>query len=302
MRALLSLSRSATSAALDISEIALLVFGIVLVLGLVGEVAKSERWRKWLRIFELMVIIGVAGELVADGGIFLFSRHLQTITETEYADLNKQATDAYNQAEHARKEADSFELDIAKAKQGAADADERASKAEENLGSAKRDAAVANERAAEANKIAEGERLARLKLEKRLAPRTLNNDQQRRIESKIKPFSGTPYELAVDPVPEAINLLKTVDAILRSSGWTNKESAKTDFRFVITLPSGSKVEQGVFAGVVVKLTKTMLPKYEAAAGALIRALQAEGIDATAEILEETDPSPKALHVMIGSKE
>ncbi len=216
--------------------------------------------------------------------------------------LNKQATDAYSQAEHARKEADSFELDIAKAKQGAADADERAARAEENLGSAKKDAAVANERAAEANRIAEGERLARLKLENRLAPRILNDDQQQRIESKIKRFTGTPYELAVDPVPEAINLLRTVDAILRSSDWTNKESAKTDFRFVITLASGSKVEQGVFSGVVVKLTKSMLPKYEPAAEALVRALQAEGIDATAELLEETDPSPNTLHVMIGSKE
>src|ERR1700722_17734253 len=159
MTSLLSPSRSATSTALDVSEIALLIFGIVLVLGLVGEVAKSERWKKRLRIFELMVIIGVAGELVADGGIFLFSRHLQTITEAEYAGLNKQATDAYNQAESARKEADSFELGIANARKGAADADERAAKAEENLGAARLDAAVANERAAEANKIAEGERL-----------------------------------------------------------------------------------------------------------------------------------------------
>ncbi len=83
MSALLSLSRSATSSALDASEIALLIFGIVLVVGLIGEVAKSERWKKRLRIFELMVIIGVAGELVADGGIFVFSSHLEAITEAE---------------------------------------------------------------------------------------------------------------------------------------------------------------------------------------------------------------------------
>jgi hypothetical protein len=73
---LFSLSKSATSICLDASEIVLLVFGIVLVIGLVGEVAKSEKWKRRVRLFELMVVFGVAGELMADGGIFLFSRHL----------------------------------------------------------------------------------------------------------------------------------------------------------------------------------------------------------------------------------
>jgi hypothetical protein len=128
------LSKSETSTLLGISEIALLGFGVVLVIGLVGEVAKSDKWKKRVRLFEMLVIIGVAGELIADGGVFLFSRHLQTISEAEYSGLNKQAADAYKQAEVARKEADSFELDIAKAKKQAADALDRAAKAEENLG------------------------------------------------------------------------------------------------------------------------------------------------------------------------
>ena len=81
MGTLFALSKSATSTALDISEIALLLFGIVLTAGLIGEYAKSERWKKHVKIFEMLVIIGVAGELFADGGIFQFSRHLQTIAE-----------------------------------------------------------------------------------------------------------------------------------------------------------------------------------------------------------------------------
>jgi hypothetical protein len=84
-----SLSKSATSTALDISEIALLLFGVLLVVGLIGEYAKSERWKKYVRVFEMFVIIGVAGELLADGGIFLFSRHLQTIAALEIAHLTK---------------------------------------------------------------------------------------------------------------------------------------------------------------------------------------------------------------------
>ncbi len=89
MGALGSLSKSATSSALDASEISLLAFGLLLVIGLIGESAKSDKWRSRHRLFELMVIIGVAGELLADGGIFVFSKHLQTISDQEIAQLLK---------------------------------------------------------------------------------------------------------------------------------------------------------------------------------------------------------------------
>ena len=57
---------------LDISEWSLLLFGIVLVIGLAGEY-RSKRYEKE---FAMVVIIGVFGELLADGGIFLFSDRL----------------------------------------------------------------------------------------------------------------------------------------------------------------------------------------------------------------------------------
>lgn len=80
-----SLSTSASSTGLDISEVLLLLFGVLLTAGLIGEYAKSDRWKKHVKTFEMLVIIGVAGELLADGGIFLFSRHLQIISEQEIA-------------------------------------------------------------------------------------------------------------------------------------------------------------------------------------------------------------------------
>src|SRR5260370_31379629 len=187
MGTLLFLSKSVTSFWVEVSEIALLIFGIVLVIGLVGEVAKTDRWKRQLRLFELMVIVGVAGELVADGGIFLFSRHLQTISETEFVGLNKQAADAYKEAESARKEANSFERDIAQANERAAAANERAAKAEQHLGEANERAANAEKQAAKSNEIAERERLARLQREARLAPRSLIPAQQHDLVHKIMP-------------------------------------------------------------------------------------------------------------------
>ena len=219
------LSKSETSTLLGISEISLLGFGVVLVIGLVGEVAKSDKWKKRVRLFEMLVIIGVAGELIADGGVFLFSRHLQTISEAEYSGLNKQAADAYKQAEVARKEADSFELDIAKAKKQAADALARAAKAEETLGEARRDAAMANERAAKSNEIAEGERLARLRLEARLAPRSLSPAQQRDLGEKLKLFKGSAVDIFVyGETPEILNITTSIESVLQSEsvGWNAK--------------------------------------------------------------------------------
>ncbi len=95
------LSKSVTSTALDISEVALLFFGLLLVVGLIGEYAESDRWKKHVKVFTMCVIIGVAGELFADGGIFLFSRHLQTIAEKEIADLTQTAGNARTSADKA---------------------------------------------------------------------------------------------------------------------------------------------------------------------------------------------------------
>jgi hypothetical protein len=183
-----------------------------------------------------------------------------------------------------------------------AKAEQRAAEAEQKAEGFRLDIATANQRAAEAARTAESERLERVKIEEKLKPRTLSGEQQQRMEEKLKPFSGTPYELAVDPIPEAINLIGAVDAILRSSGWVTGQSAKTNFRMAFTLPSGSKVEQEYSAGVAVKLTRTLSAKYGTAAEAFILALQAEGIPARYEILPESDPSPHNIHVTIGSKE
>lgn len=99
MGTLFPLSKSGTSLALGISEIALLLFGIVLVVGLIGEY--RDAWKPWIKIFEMLVIIGVAGELLADGGIFVFSTRLQMIADQEIAKLTKEAGDAKISADGA---------------------------------------------------------------------------------------------------------------------------------------------------------------------------------------------------------
>ena len=102
-----SLSKPWAVAWLSNSEWALLLFGIVLVWGLVGEYfadhKKKEypRFKKHKRLFELLVIVGVAGELFADGGIFVFSARLQTISDAEVSTSNERAGNAEKDAKYA---------------------------------------------------------------------------------------------------------------------------------------------------------------------------------------------------------
>lgn len=84
----------------------------VLVIGIVGEYAKSDKWRAHLRAFEVLVVIGVAGELFADGGIFLFSRRLQAISDEEVARLTVKAEEAEQKAAEARERTAIAELEM----------------------------------------------------------------------------------------------------------------------------------------------------------------------------------------------
>ena len=87
-----SVSKAVALAWLFRAEIALLAFAALLVVGLTGELI--EQWRSWHNIFAIAVIIGVAGELIADGFIFVYSSRLQEIQDGENAVLHDRAATA----------------------------------------------------------------------------------------------------------------------------------------------------------------------------------------------------------------
>jgi hypothetical protein len=113
---LFSLSKAATTTALNCSELSLLLFGIVLVIGLVGEY-KTDQHSRRMKLCEMLVIIGVLGELLGDGGVFLFSNQLQVISDNEIREANNKALDAKTSAEGAAGAAARAHAEAGKAQQ-----------------------------------------------------------------------------------------------------------------------------------------------------------------------------------------
>lgn len=155
-------------------------------------------------IAALLVAIGVAAEFALG---FVAGPARRRVDQAKDAEMVRLKNDSA-----------SFELDIAKANKGAADALERAAKAEENLGNAKKDAALALQHAADANRIAEEERLKRVQIEEKMKPRSLKPDPK--VVSALARYQGTEYTFSsVFADEESINLLKQVDSILHNVGW-----------------------------------------------------------------------------------
>jgi hypothetical protein len=80
--------------------------------------------------------------------------------------------------------------------------------------------AEANARAAEANEKAGQERLARIKIEEKLADRGLTTEQGGNLVRKLTPFAGQAVVVRlVYPEEEVMNIGIQLDAWLRQAGW-----------------------------------------------------------------------------------
>lgn len=65
---------------------------------------------------------------------------------------------------------------------------------------------------------------AALALAKFKAPRTLSPEQRENLISALKPFAGQNFALAVFSDPEALALVRVLDALLKSAGWNRVPS------------------------------------------------------------------------------
>jgi hypothetical protein len=159
----------------------------VVILGVVGEFLAdfSNVWRvrdvpdrrdKLRKLSTLVLIAGLAAELVCLVSTNVVSGHI-------IASLGRQAAEAIATAKR-------FEAQIASASSASTEAVAEVKAAEARIAEARRAASEADARAAEAGRMAEAERLERIKLEAIVAPRSLSLDQQRLIAAACGRFHG----------------------------------------------------------------------------------------------------------------
>lgn len=138
---------------------------------------------------------------------------------------------------------------------------------EKQVAALKADAAAFNARAAGLIKEAEDERLARVKIEEKLAPRHLSIEQQNTIIAKLKPFAGTRINLFAfssggsDIIPFG-NELGRILTGPNSANWIVSASVAEEFGLVVP-------------GLGVEIQQNADPKSVEAAKALFKALADE---------------------------
>lgn len=149
---------------------------------------------------------------------------------------------------------------------------------------------LADARGAEANRIAEGERLARLTLEKEMAWRSLNQEQSARLIEAARPFQGQVFDLVTyQDDPEAKNFANVIAHALIDAGW-KLEPPSAFLAFQIEL------------GVKFEIAPSKEQEFAPAVNALTEVLAEIGIAASAGLRDGLEKEKsQAIKVRVGKK-
>ena len=147
--------------------------------------------------------------------------------------------------------------------------------------------ANAEQRVAEANEKAEQERLARLRIEEKLAPRSLSQTQA--LVSKLTPFAGTTVFMGNGPDSgaDARPLQRQLISVLKKANWKIQAAG---------LIKGASFVEGIGVAVAFGADKNA----QDAANLLIKELADDGIVA-AKLDASDNIAPHQITIIIGPK-
>lgn len=149
-------------------------------------------------------------------------------------------------------------------------------------------AAALQKKVAEARAAAEAERLARLRIEERLADRKLTDAQIRTIAAKVHGFAGQEFEVTTYwELKEAMAIANQVFAALNIAEWKYIK------------PEGGRVLLGGVAGVLVYVHPEARDQTKQAALTLVSTLSHEGLGS--ELRHMTGPPSDRLSINVGTK-
>jgi len=212
-----------------------------------GWLELFSTWYIWL---PLAAIVFGALALMASNGMRTYSKRVGLIQTREIAFAGRQAAIAEEGAAKANARAAQLEVEAKKSGELIADANARASEANARakeaesqvaqanaasknavakVAAAEARIAEANREAAEANRIAENERLERIKLEEKMAPRRLSTSQKATFASALRGYPGATVKIVVfiatsDGIPFSTDIM---EAINNAPGWKAEHTGQT---------------------------------------------------------------------------
>jgi hypothetical protein len=176
----------------------------------------------------LLIVVGVAGEFVADSFVSKADGFVQKFDEILLADAQKKtgtaserAAKAFERATQTEREASQENERAAQALAAAELARKDAEGLELQISQAKERAAAAEQHAAEANEKTEEEHTARLKLEAQLAPRRVSSEQEAMMKARLRGFKKYQITLfAIAGNPETSDFAADLESVFKAAGFT----------------------------------------------------------------------------------
>jgi hypothetical protein len=134
-------------------------------------------------------------------------------------------------------------------------------------------------------------------LEASAAGWSLAPEAQSRLAEKLKPFTKSPFDLAVNP--KEYRFMETMDDILRSAGWVRQQPKSDNPIFNVLLDGKASINYS--SGITVEFALNRLKDFGPPAEALVKGLIAEGIPAKGNAFQQGG-DPSAIHIVIGNRE
>jgi hypothetical protein len=170
----------------------------------------------WIQLFGILVAVGIVGEVGVGVRHWILNRRLQAVQHTEDVERQAEVARATERASTAEATAKGFESQIA-------DSNARAKSAESTV-------AVAKEQAAKAELGTAQARLELAKIQERMADRKLTDAQVKNISDAVRPFAGQEFDVTPYwDLPESLTIANRIADALMAGGWKYVAPEKSGF-------------------------------------------------------------------------
>jgi hypothetical protein len=293
-------------------SVGLFLTTLMVVVGLIGEYREGDWWKRKIHIFEILVVLGVAGEMVTETGAFWYSLRLQSIEETAITAAQKTADDSRLAAGRLGVTVDNFQGFVVQ-KENEADAQfnklksyveaenekdtaliAQLDKDKDTLDKARDDAAASEASAkkvlADMTSELEAQRQVREKMLAVMAARELSNAQIANVAKAVTQFGGQSFTVTTYwDSKEPLGLANKIATALIAAKWQYDNE-------------GSKgMMLGGIEGVQVYVHPEASSNAKSAADVLVAALNAEGISTVLRQQNSPGHPNEKLYINVGAK-